>query len=189
MKLQQQYSAHEGPVNQVAFHPSGSYLVSVSQDTTIKIFDLLNVKPVCTLYGHGKAVQAVVFSPQGEYFASGGQDGKVMVWKSNINAAKTAAEKENVRPAQRSSESDFAEKRSASTRSDPPQTPGLSERVENLPAVHSPPDDKSADIVRHLSEVSRKLDTLTQTVLIMEKRLCLVEEQIKIVTNSGNSST
>ena len=38
-------------------------------------------------------MQAVVFSPQGEYFASGGQDGKVMVWKSNINAAKTMAEK------------------------------------------------------------------------------------------------
>ena len=34
-----------------------------------------------------------MFSPQGEYFASGGQDGKVMVWKSNINAAKTMAEK------------------------------------------------------------------------------------------------
>jgi WD40 repeat protein len=38
-------------------------------------------------------VQAVAFSPQGEYFASGGQDGKVMVWKSNINAAKVAPEK------------------------------------------------------------------------------------------------
>jgi WD40 repeat protein len=38
-------------------------------------------------------VQAVAFSPQGEYFASGGQDGTVMVWKSNINAAKVAPEK------------------------------------------------------------------------------------------------
>jgi hypothetical protein len=35
----------------------------------------------------------VVFSPQGEYFASGGLDGKVMVWKSNINAAKIVTEK------------------------------------------------------------------------------------------------
>lgn len=38
-------------------------------------------------------MQAVVFSPQGEYFASGGQDGKVMVWKSNINSAKSVPEK------------------------------------------------------------------------------------------------
>jgi WD40 repeat protein len=47
---------------QVAFHPSGSYLVSVSQDTTIKIFDLINVKPVCTLYGHAKVSRLSFFS-------------------------------------------------------------------------------------------------------------------------------
>jgi WD40 repeat protein len=39
---------------QIAFHPSGSYLVSCSSDTTIKIFDLISVQPVCTLYGHSK---------------------------------------------------------------------------------------------------------------------------------------
>ncbi len=90
---------------------------------------------------------------------------------------------ENIRPSQRSSASESAEK-NLPTR---PTTPGLTERVENLPAVR-PSDDKSADIVRHLSEVSRKLDTLTQTVLYMEKRLCLVEEQIKLVTNSNSTS-
>lgn len=91
---------------------------------------------------------------------------------------------ENIRPNQRSSASESAEK----TRPDRPTTPGLSERVDNLPAVR-PAEDKSADIVRHLSEVSRKLDTLTQTVLYMEKRLCLVEEQIKLVTNSNSSGS
>jgi hypothetical protein len=91
---------------------------------------------------------------------------------------------ENIRPSQRSSASESAEK----SRPDRPITPGLSERVENLPAVR-PSDDKSAEIVRHLSEVSRKLDTLTQTVLYMEKRLCLVEEQIKLVTTSNTSGS
>merc|ERR1719232_966311 len=65
MKLQQQYSVHEAPVNQVSFHPSGNYLVSASQDETIRIYDLLAVKPICTLYGHDKSVSAVTFSPQG----------------------------------------------------------------------------------------------------------------------------
>ena len=39
---------------QVSFHPSGNYLVSASQDETIRIYDLLAVKPICTLYGHDK---------------------------------------------------------------------------------------------------------------------------------------
>ena len=60
LKLQQQYSAHEGPVNQVSFHPSGSYLVSASQDKTVRLFDLLTVKPICTLYGHEKVWTNVI---------------------------------------------------------------------------------------------------------------------------------
>ena len=60
LKLQQQYSAHEGPVNQVSFHPSGSYLVSASQDKTVRLFDLLTVKPICTLYGHEKVCTEVI---------------------------------------------------------------------------------------------------------------------------------
>ena len=60
LKLQQQYSAHEGPVNQVSFHPSGSYLVSASQDKTVRLFDLLTVKPICTLYGHEKVITIVI---------------------------------------------------------------------------------------------------------------------------------
>jgi hypothetical protein len=67
----------------------------------------------------------------------------------------------------------------------------LSERVENLSLNHPPSSaaaDKPAelqslaDIARQLGDLSRKMDTLTQTVLYMEKRLCLVEEQVKLIS-------
>ena len=35
---------------------------------------------------------------------------------------------------------------------------------------------------QQLAEVAAKLETLTQTVLFMEKRLSLVEEQVKLLT-------
>ena len=74
--LQQLYSAHEGPVSQVAFQPSGSYHASMGR--TIKLYDLLEARPIFTLHGHKKAVQEVGFSLKGE-FCSGGQNNLVMM--------------------------------------------------------------------------------------------------------------
>ena len=39
---------------QVSFHPSGNYLVSSSLDETVRLHNLLTVKPICTLTGHEK---------------------------------------------------------------------------------------------------------------------------------------
>ena len=36
-QLVQHYSAHSGPVTNVAFHPSGDFLLSSSLDTTLKV--------------------------------------------------------------------------------------------------------------------------------------------------------
>ena len=48
---------------QVSFHPSGNYMCSASQDGSLKIYDLLNARPLYTLQGHDKGVTAVNFSP------------------------------------------------------------------------------------------------------------------------------
>ena len=40
-QLVQHYSAHSGPITNVAFHPSGDFLLSSSLDTTLKVKPLL----------------------------------------------------------------------------------------------------------------------------------------------------
>lgn len=72
-------------MNQVAFHPNGRYLLSASNDSTIKIWDLRQGHILYTLYGHEGASTAVNFSPCGDYFTSAGIDSVVMVWKSNLS--------------------------------------------------------------------------------------------------------
>ena len=53
-KLQQLYDCHKGPVTQISFHESGNYLASSSQDGFIKLFDLLEARPIYDLKGHNK---------------------------------------------------------------------------------------------------------------------------------------
>jgi WD40 repeat protein len=60
-------------------------LLSASNDSTIKIWDLRQGHILYTLYGHEGASTAVNFSPCGDYFCSAGIDSVVMVWKSNLN--------------------------------------------------------------------------------------------------------
>ena len=36
-KLLQHYSSHVGAVNKIAFHPCGSYLLSASNDSTMRV--------------------------------------------------------------------------------------------------------------------------------------------------------
>ncbi|KAF6017506.1 POC1A [Bugula neritina] len=84
-KLLQHYTAHNAPVNDVAFHSSGNFLISASDDNTIKVFDLLEGRLFYTLHGHQGSVTATDFSRNGEYFATGGADEKCLVWKTNFD--------------------------------------------------------------------------------------------------------
>ena len=46
-QLVQHYSAHSGPGTNVAFHPSGDFLLSSSLDTTLKV--RVHITHTCTL--------------------------------------------------------------------------------------------------------------------------------------------
>ena len=85
--IQQLYSAHEGPVSQVAFQPSGSYSASASMGEAIKLYDLLEARPIFMLHVREKAVQAVEFSLKGEFFCGRGQNSQVMVWQPSFGYA------------------------------------------------------------------------------------------------------
>ena len=61
----------------MSFHPSGNYLLSGSQDGIIKIYDLLEARPIYDLQGHKSAVTSVRFSSKGNYFASGSEGNEI----------------------------------------------------------------------------------------------------------------
>ncbi|EDW26660.1 GL19372 [Drosophila persimilis] len=63
----------------------GNFLLSGSDDCTIRVLDLLEGRPIYTLTGHTAAVNAVGFSQDGEKFATGGNDRQLLVWQSNLH--------------------------------------------------------------------------------------------------------
>lgn len=49
---------HSAAVNGLSFHPSGSYLITASSDSTLKILDLMEGRLLYTLHGHQVRVLA-----------------------------------------------------------------------------------------------------------------------------------
>jgi centriolar protein POC1 len=72
-------------VNSINFNNAGTYLISTSNDGTIKIWDLRRGCILYTLYGHEGATTAASFSPHGDHFLTGGADSVVLCWKSYLN--------------------------------------------------------------------------------------------------------
>jgi GTPase SAR1 family protein len=71
---------HSGRVSSVAFDPAGRMLASASFDKTVRVWDVLDGKPLRTLEGHSDVVRAVAFDPAGWALASAGRDSTVKVW-------------------------------------------------------------------------------------------------------------
>jgi len=61
-------------------HPSGNYLLSSSNDGTLKIWDLVGGHALYTLLGHDGQTTSTNFSPQGDFMVSGSSDNNVMIW-------------------------------------------------------------------------------------------------------------
>ena len=72
---------HVAAVYQCCFSADSRLLVSSSQDSTLKIFDVRTGKMVMDLPGHEDQVFAVDWSPDGERVGSGGADKKVRIWR------------------------------------------------------------------------------------------------------------
>uniref|UniRef100_A0A7I4B151 Uncharacterized protein n=1 Tax=Physcomitrium patens TaxID=3218 RepID=A0A7I4B151_PHYPA len=79
------YAANGGIVNSVCFHPSGNFLLSTCEDSTIRVWDLREGQILYSLQGHEGATLCAEFSPTGEYFASGSADEHVMLWRTNFD--------------------------------------------------------------------------------------------------------
>lgn len=72
---------HVGAVYQCCFSADSRLLVSSSQDTTLKVWDVRTGKLSIDLPGHQDEVYAVDWSPDGEKVGSGGKDKAVRIWR------------------------------------------------------------------------------------------------------------
>jgi U4/U6 small nuclear ribonucleoprotein PRP4 len=71
---------HTERVCRIAFHPSGNFLASASEDTTWRLWDIRTGQELVMQEGHSKEVYAVSFNEDGSLIASGGLDSTGLVW-------------------------------------------------------------------------------------------------------------
>jgi U4/U6 small nuclear ribonucleoprotein PRP4 len=71
---------HTERVCRVAFHPSGGYLASASDDQTWRLWDVNTGQELLIQEGHSKEVYTVAFNTDGSLLASGGSDSIGRVW-------------------------------------------------------------------------------------------------------------
>jgi WD40 repeat protein len=71
---------HTNQVTSAAFSPDGRYIISGSNDYTLKLWDVSNGREIRTFQGHNTFVNAVAFSPDGRYVISGSNDDTLKLW-------------------------------------------------------------------------------------------------------------
>src|SRR5205807_2326501 len=73
-------AGHEHLVTSVAIDPAGRFIVSGSQDGTVRLWPTSDRPPV-VLGAHEDEVLSVATSPDGELIVSGGSDAFVRLWR------------------------------------------------------------------------------------------------------------
>jgi len=210
LKLQQLYKAHQGPVSQVSFHTNGNYISSGSQDGSLKIFDLLEARAIYDLLGHKGSVTAVRFSPKGDYIASGESEKSVYVWQTNFDivdkelgivppsvdkqckevvnngTSKTKSVLKDQGTLQNQLGS-LALNRNGNKENTPSKERSSGPKAHNVKNSNEGMHDESNSnerlervVTDELGKINGKIDTIMQTLILLEKRISLVEDQVKL---------
>jgi WD40 repeat protein len=74
------FEGHFAPINDIAIHPSQEYIASVSDDKTLRIWNINSLKEEICFLEANKSLNAVVFSRDGSKIITGGKDKKLRVY-------------------------------------------------------------------------------------------------------------
>ncbi|XP_050754514.1 transcription initiation factor TFIID subunit 5 isoform X1 [Gymnogyps californianus] len=74
---------HSGPVYGTSFSPDRNYLLSCSEDGTVRLWSLQTFTCLVGYKGHNYPVWDTQFSPYGYYFVSGGHDRVARLWATD----------------------------------------------------------------------------------------------------------
>jgi len=74
---------HTDGVRSVAFSPNGRQVLSCSNDSTIKLWNIDTGREIMTFSGHESYVRSVAFSPDGRQVLSGSSDSTIKLWDIN----------------------------------------------------------------------------------------------------------
>jgi WD40 repeat protein len=83
---------HEDGVNSVAYSHDGLYIVSGSDDKTVRVWDTQTGKELAVLEGYSGDVNSMAFSPDGAHIASGSVNRTVRVWDAQTGKELAALE-------------------------------------------------------------------------------------------------
>ncbi|MEJ1929807.1 caspase family protein [Nostoc sp. NIES-2111] len=75
---------HTSRINSIAFHPNSQYIVSGSDDKTIRLWNWEQGLVTPPFIGHEGEVTSVVFGHNGQYIISGSTDGTIRLWNFQL---------------------------------------------------------------------------------------------------------
>ncbi|KAF8430200.1 WD40-repeat-containing domain protein [Tirmania nivea] len=75
--------AHSGPVYGVTFSPDNRYIISSSQDSTVRLWSLDTFTGLVLYKGHDRPIWDVKFGPFGHYFATASHDHTARLWSTD----------------------------------------------------------------------------------------------------------
>lgn len=75
------FKGHTSQINFVAFDSNGKYLVSASDDFTVRLWDIENQTNIKTFTDHTSKVTSASFSPNDQYIVSSACDKTIKVWE------------------------------------------------------------------------------------------------------------
>ena len=80
VELKQTFKGHDGPITMLKFSNDFKYIISSSQDSTIRIWLIEKSKEVTTLQGHTNSVNSFAINSNDSMILSGSSDRSIGLW-------------------------------------------------------------------------------------------------------------
>lgn len=74
---------HSGPVFNLSFSSDQNFLISCSEDKSVRLWSLSSYTTLVVYKGHDQPIWDVKFSPQGHYFATASHDQTARLWSTD----------------------------------------------------------------------------------------------------------